>query len=628
MTTTTTTPPQYDITLKRKLTGRKQAPVTERKSDTLQILGRLVNYTAGGERRPRFLRAMLIRLVAIAMLIVIPFLTGQAINVVSAPDGALNMLLLWTGLALVAGVAYLALSIVAERVFSDLATSGLANLQQDLFARMQTLSLNFFDQQPLGDLMSRVTNDTETVSLFYESAVSQIIRALFQIVMILIVMFLINWQLTLVALVMAPIMLLVTAVIQRISTPAFTQMQERLGNVSGFQEETISGQKVISSSRRQAWAIENNDELAGEVYEVATKAFFTSLLQFPLTQTMTMLQIVSVLVVGSLMALNGTLEIGTVIAFTGYAALLSGPLSDIANLTATTLNAVAGGRRVFAIMDEQPTVVDAPEAADFEFKGGHVEFDDVDFSYVPGRKILKHNSFEALPGQMIGICGPTGAGKSTIINLLTRYYDIDSGAIRIDGQDISQLTQESLRQQIGVVLQEAFLFSDTVMNNLKYARADATDEEVLAAAKQANAHDFIMNLPQGYDTMMTERGANLSQGQRQMITIARAMVANPKILVLDEATSNVDTRTEKLIQGGLQRLMEGKTSFVIAHRLSTIRNANKILVINGGEIEEQGSHDELMAAKGFYYKLYMSQFKGKGPAGEAGTVDTSGFVST
>ncbi len=229
---------------------------------------------------------------------------------------------------------------------------------------------------------------------------------------------------------------------------------------------------------------------------------------------------------------------------------------------------------------------------------------------------------------MIGICGPTGAGKSTIINLLTRYYDIDSGVIRIDGQDISKLTQASLRKQIGVVLQEAFLFSDTVMNNLKYARKGATEEDVFAAAKEANAHDFIMKLPLGYDTMMTERGANLSQGQRQMLTIARAMVANPKILVLDEATSNVDTRTEKLIQGGLQNLMAGKNSFVIAHRLSTIRNAHKIMVVNGGEIVEQGSHDVLMERKGFYYTLYMSQFKGKGPAGGDEELDAYGFVST
>jgi ATP-binding cassette subfamily B protein len=245
---------------------------------------------------------------------------------------------------------------------------------------------------------------------------------------------------------------------------------------------------------------------------------------------------------------------------------------------------------------------------------------------VPGQKILRNNNFDVAPGESIGICGPTGAGKSTIINILTRYYDVDSGTILIDGQNLRQLTRESLRKQIGAVLQEAFLFTDTVMNNLKYAREGATDEECIEAAKKANAHDFIMNLPHGYDTMLTERGANLSQGQRQMITIARAMVADPKIMILDEATSNVDTRTEKLIQDGLRNLMEGKTSFSIAHRLATIRDSHRIMVVNGGEIEEMASHDELMAAKGFYYALYMSQFKGKAPAGaEAAAVD---FVST
>jgi ATP-binding cassette subfamily B protein len=278
------------------------------------------------------------------------------------------------------------------------------------------------------------------------------------------------------------------------------------------------------------------------------------------------------------------------------------------------------------VLDEQPTIVDAPDAKPYEFKGGEVVFDDVDFSYVPGRKILRHNTFKAKPGMKIGLVGPTGAGKSTIINILTRYYDTDSGRILIDGQDLRTLTQESLRQQVGVVPQEAFLFTDTVMNNLLYAREGATEEECIEAAQRANAHDFIVNLPQGYNTMMTERGANLSQGQRQMITIARAMVANPKLLILDEATSNVDTRTEKLIQEGIMALSEGKTSFVIAHRLSTVRDSAKILVINAGEIVESGTHDELMAEEGFYYTLFMSQFKGKAPGGaKAGTAD---FIST
>lgn len=598
----------------------------EKKDDTGSVLRRLIQYMVGETNKTRFWLAMVVRVLSTICLISIPFFTGTAINIASDPDGQVNELLIWVGYALVAGALFLILSIVAERVFSDLATKGLFNLQTTLFGHIQSLSLKFFDRQPVGELMSRLTNDLETVSLFYESAVAQIIRAAIQIILIVLVMLVVDWRLTLAAFLIVPVMLILTAVIQRVATPAFDKLQQELGELTGFQEETIAGTKVIISNRRQTWASEANEELAAGAYDVATHAFFTSLLQFPLTQSLTMVMIVLVLVFGGFLVLEEETSLGLVIAFTGYAALLASPLSEIANLTATSLNAVAGGRRVFAILDEEPAIQDAPDAQNYEFKGGQIEFKDVDFSYVPGRKILRHNTFEAKPGQMIGICGPTGAGKSTIMNILTRYYDIDSGTILIDGQDLKGLTQESLREQVGMVLQEAFLFSDTVMNNLKYARKGATDEECIAAAKQANAHEFITHLPQGYDTMMTERGSNLSQGQRQMITIARAMVAQPKILILDEATSNVDTRTEKLIQEGLQRLMEGRTSFVIAHRLSTIQNAHNIMVVNGGEIVEFGSHKALMEAKGFYYALYMSQFKGKGPA--EGEVDVSGFVST
>jgi ABC-type multidrug transport system fused ATPase/permease subunit len=511
-------------------------------------------------------------------------------------------------------------------MFADLATRALNKLQNHLFAHMQTLSLSFFDRQPIGELMSRLTNDTEVISLFYESAVAQIIRELVQIALTLVVMLLMDWRLTIVALLVVPLMLYLMNVVTRIATPAFAKLQEDLGTLSGFQEETISGSKVIISNRRHDWAEEVNKQYAVSVFDTGSKAFFNSLLQYPLTQTLIYVQIVLVLVAGSVMVIEGNTELGSVIAFSGFSALLSKPLSNIANLISTALNGMAGGRRVFGIIDEEAMVKDAPDAVDYEFKGGHIECKDVDFSYIPGRKILRHNTFEVQPGESIGICGPTGAGKSTLINILTRYYDIDRGTILIDGQDLRKLTQKSLRKQIGVVLQEAFLFTDTVMNNLKYAREGVTDEECIEAAKQANAHDFIINLPQGYDTMLAERGANLSQGQRQMITIARAMVADPKLMILDEATSNVDTLTEKLIQAGLRKLMEGKTSFSIAHRLATIRDSAKIMVLNGGEIVEYAPHNELMAAKGFYYTLYMSQFKGKAPAGmQASGVD---FVTT
>jgi len=594
--------------------------------DTGQIVRRLLGYMTGEDVRSKFIVAMLLRVVALMGLSVLPGLTGQAINVISLPGGSIAELNRWVVLAAIAGALYLGVSFFADRMWGDLATRASYKLQVHMFSHMQTLSLTFFDRQGRGELMSRLTNDSEVISLFYESAVTDILRAVIQIVLTFLVMLFIDWRLTIVAILVVPVMLVVMNVANKISSPAFAKLQEDLSDLSGFQEETLSGNKVIISNRRQEWADDRNVELAAQAYESGSKAFFTSLLQYPLTQALTYMQIVIVLVVGGLMVIEGRVELGTVIAFSGYVGLLAKPVSAISNLISTALNGVAGGRRVFSIIDEEATVKDAPDATDYEFKGGHIQCTDVDFSYVPGRKILRHNTFEVQPGEAIGICGPTGAGKSTLINILTRYYDIDSGTILIDGQDLSKLTQESLRKQVGVVLQEAFLFTDTVMNNLKYAREGATDEECIEAAKEANAHEFIMNLPQGYDTMLTERGANLSQGQRQMITIARAMVAQPKLMILDEATSNVDTRTEKLIQGGLRKLMEGKTSFSIAHRLATIRDSAKIMVLNGGEIVEYAPHDELMAAKGFYYALYMSQFKGKAPAGaEAADVD---FVST
>jgi ATP-binding cassette subfamily B protein len=302
---------------------------------------------------------------------------------------------------------------------------------------------------------------------------------------------------------------------------------------------------------------------------------------------------------------------GDLIAFIGFSSILMAPLTQIFAFYNQIISAAVGAGRVFQIMDEKTELPDKEDAPPLPAVDGHVDFVDVDFSYIPGHKILKNNSFSANPGQIIGLCGPTGAGKSTIMNILTRYYDIDSGEIKVDDHRVDEVKQDTLRIQIAQVLQDPFLFTDTIMNNLKYARNGATDEDCIRAAKQANAHNFIMKQPQGYDTILRGGGADLSQGQMQMLTIARAMVADPRMLILDEATSNVDTRTEKLIQEGLLRLQEGKTSFIIAHRLSTIQNSDQILVINAGEIIERGTHQELLNMNGFYYDLYMSQFRGK-----------------
>ena len=608
---------------KKKESETKKA--IDKKGATGATLKRLTANMTSGENTGRFVLGIILRVVALLALVTLPFITGQAMNVLNE-GGATEELLDWVIYGAIAGLIFLVMSFFADRTFASLATKALYKLQTDLFSNLQTLSMGFFYKTPVGELLSRITNDAEVVASYYEQAVAQLIRAIMFIIMIIIVMLAINVRLTLVALLVVPVMVASMLIITRIATPAFSKMQELLGDASGFQEETLAGHKVIISKRRQAWADEVNESNAAGVFDVGSKAFLTSLMQFPLTQTMTYVQVVMVYVVGSLMVIGGQTTLGTVTAFAGYVALMASPLSQIANLVSSALNAAAGGERVYEIVDEEPTVFDAPDAVDYEFKGGHIEFKDVDFGYVPGRLILRNNNFDVAPGESIGICGPTGAGKSTIINILTRYYDIDRGQILIDGQDLAKLSRKSLRKQVGAVLQEAFLFTDTVMNNLKYANAEATDEDVIEATKKANAHDFIMNLPQGYDTLLTERGANLSQGQRQMITIARAMVADPKIMILDEATSNVDTRTEKLIQDGLRTLMEGKTGFSIAHRLATIRDSSRIMVVNGGEIVEMASHDELMAKKGFYYALYMSQFKGAAPGGmEAVAMD---FVST
>lgn len=573
-----------------------------------QTFARLLSYLI--RYRLALVLVILLLLVGTVLNLVIPYLLGQGLNNLSGPRdlNALWQTVLWMALAALG--AWLALALQGQ-ILIRVAERAMYDLRRELFEHIMTLSLNFFDRRPIGELMSSVTNDTEVISLFFRSGLGTLLSESMKIIFIVIAMLWLNWQLAIAALVIAPLVLAFISFVSQASGPAFNELQQQVGELNGLMEETISGEKVVIAYDQQEEAIENFKEISLTAMNAGIKARFIALLSRPVTLVLTNLDIALVALVGGFLTLRGQADVGIVATFLQYTRQLSLPITNIANTLDDLLASIASAERIFRILDEQPAIQDQPGAQPMPPIQGHVQFKDVDFSYVQGRPILKHNTFESQPGQKIGLCGPTGAGKSTIINLITRYYDIDRGDILIDGHSIYDVQQASLCRQVGIVLQEPFLFSDTVMNNLRYARLDATDKDCMEAAQRANAHDFIMRLPDGYHTLLAERGSNLSQGQRQLLTIARMMVQDPRMVILDEATSNVDTRTEQKIQEALARLMAGRTSFVIAHRLSTIRDSDQILVIKSGEIIECGTHEDLMAQHGFYYDLYMSQFKGK-----------------
>lgn len=487
-------------------------------------------------------------------------------------------------------------------------------LRKDLFDCLCELPLKYFDTHSSGDIMSRLTNDVDNVSNTLSQSVTQLFSGVINVVGTLVAMIMLSPLLTLISMLTMPLMFLVTRIIARFSRRFFREQQKNLGTINGYIEEMVSGQKVIKLFSREE---ENKRDFAGlnaNLRRSGTKAEVVAGVMGPFMNMISNITYLIVAVAGGWLAirsangLGGTVTIGIVFSFLLYMKNFARPLSEIANLFNTIQSALAGAERVFQVMDEQPEKDDAG-AKDVQDVEGNIDMEDVTFSYVPGKPVLKHATITAHKGEQVAIVGPTGAGKTTIISLLTRFYDKDSGSILIDGTPIEEITRNSLRRRVGMVLQDTYLFSETVRENIRYGRLDATDEEVEQAARMANAHSFIIHLPQGYDTVLADNAGNISQGQRQLIAIARAILADPDLLILDEATSSIDTRTEIKIQDAMLKLMEGRTSFIIAHRLSTIRNADKILVINAGEVVEQGTHDELLAADGFYAKLYNIQFK-------------------
>ena len=532
-----------------------------------------------------------------------PYLMGKVIDdaIVHGDMGRLEQLVL----ALV-GVylASSALTWAQAWVMAGVAQSALFDIRTDLFDKLQILELRFFDERPHGETMSRLTNDVDNINQVLTESVTQIVSGVLTAVGVIVLMLVINPILAVTAVTST---LLLTFGVNRFvgsrTREGFRAQQKELGALNGLIEETVTGQRVVKAYHRESEAIATFDRqnvaLRGAALKAQTFAGFVG----PLMNFISNASIAIVAAVGGILVIQGSASVGTIASFMAYSRQLGRPLNDIANLYNQIQAAIAGAERVFEIIDFTPEV-DAPDASGIEIVGD-VVFDRVTFSYGKGqeRPTLSDISFHALPGQTIALVGPTGAGKTTIVNLLTRFYEIDSGAIRIDGHDLRTLRKDELRRQLGMVLQDSFLFAGTVADNIRYGKLNATDEEVIAAAKTANAHPFIERLPHGYGTEVTERGGNLSQGQRQLIAIARAVIADPRILILDEATSSVDTRTERSIQSAMQRMMVGRTSFVIAHRLSTIRKADQILVIVGGEIVERGTHAELMELGGIYAGL-------------------------
>ncbi|MBP8000541.1 MAG: ABC transporter ATP-binding protein [Chloroflexi bacterium] len=494
-------------------------------------------------------------------------------------------------------------------IMADVSTDISYRFRQEIAAKINRLPLSYYDKTTHGEVLSRITNDVDTINQTLSQSLTQIITSLITVVGVLIMMLSISWAMTLVSLIVIPLTLGLVGFIVSRSQVYFKEQQDYLGHVNGHVEEMFGGHRVMKAFNGEERSIAQFETYNATLYNVAWKSQFLSGLMMPIMNFIGNLGYVAVVVVGGYLTVQKAITVGDIQAFIQYVRSFNMPLMQLANISNVLQQTAAAAERVFEFLEEPEEVKETENPVQVETVRGHVEFRNVRFGYEADKPVIYNLSAEARPGQKVAIVGPTGAGKTTIVKLLMRFYDVNEGAILVDGHDIRAFTRQDLRRRFGMVLQDTWLYNDTIMENIRYGRPDATDEEVIAAAQAAHVDHFVHTLADGYNMVINEETTNISQGQMQLLTIARAVLADPRILILDEATSSVDTRTEVLIQKAMDRLMVGRTSFIIAHRLSTIRNADLILVMRDGDIVEQGNHLELLARGGFYAELYNSQFE-------------------
>jgi ATP-binding cassette, subfamily B, multidrug efflux pump len=585
---------------------RKKLGKEDKAGDIKGTLGRIWVYLS--KMRRLLLLVILMVLISSAASLLGPVLVGRAIDeyvVTKEPSG-----IIWLLAGLIIVYLFHSVSVWYQNYWMvGIAQDTVYRLRKDLFHRLHLLAIPFFDKRKHGELMSRITNDIDNVSNTLNSSFIQIISSILTLAGTVAVMLWLSPLLTLITLTIVPLMVFGMKWITKRTGPLFKQYQQNIGEMNGYIEETISGHSIIKMFSREETAIE---EFEAKNKKLRTAAYWADTYSGFIPKLMNMLNNLSFAViagVGGIFALNDMITIGVIVIFAEYARQFTRPLNELANQYNTLLSAIAGAERVFQIIDEEEEAKDEGNAREIKTVNGRIEFQKVSFSYGKNDSTLKDVTFCINPGDTVALVGPTGAGKTTITNLLSRFYELNKGRILIDGQEIDTITRNSLRREMGFVLQDSFLFRGTIMENIRYGRLTATDEEVVEAAKLANAHSFIEKMPQGYKTALRQDGSGISQGQKQLLSIARAILSDPSILILDEATSSIDTITELKIQDALKTLMKDRTSVVVAHRLNTIRQADQILVLDQGEIIEQGTHEELLRQEGFYHALYNSQLK-------------------